>query len=112
MRQAGPARDPDAKAIEDELKNYYGFETRLAVADPSKAEIVAALKTYKNEITYGEDDQLFIFIAGHGTFIEDFREGYLIVRNSLKEILMPRLTSRTHSCGTSSTRFPANTSSW
>jgi len=75
---------PDAEAIEDELKNYYGFETKL-IRNPTKAEIVAALKTYKNEMKYGEDDQLFIFFAGHGAFNDDFREGYLIARNSLKD---------------------------
>lgn len=74
----------DATAIEDELKNYYGFETKL-VTNPTKTEIVAALKMYKNELKYGEDDQLFIFIAGHGTFIDDFREGYIVARNSLKD---------------------------
>ena len=77
---------PDAEAIEDELKNYYGFETKL-IRNPTKAEIVAALKTYKNEMKYGEDDQLFIFIAGHGTFNDDFREGYIVAKNSLKEDL-------------------------
>ena len=75
---------PDAEAIEEELKNYYGFETRL-IRNPTKAEIVAALKTYKNEMKYGEDDQLFIFVAGHGAFNDDFREGYIIAKNSLKD---------------------------
>ena len=75
---------PDAEAIEEELKNYYGFETKL-IRNPTKAEIVAALKTYKNEMKYGEDDQLFIFIAGHGDFSDDFREGYIIAKNSLKD---------------------------
>ncbi len=77
---------PDAEAIEDELKNYYGFETKL-LRNPTKGEIVAALKTYKNEMKYGEDDQLFIFIAGHGAFNDDFREGYIIAKNSLKDDL-------------------------
>ncbi|MGH9928936.1 MAG: caspase family protein, partial [Pyrinomonadaceae bacterium] len=75
---------PDATAIEEELKNYYGFETKLVV-NPTKAEIVAALKVYKNELKYADDDQLFIFIAGHGTFVDDFREGYLVARNSMKD---------------------------
>ncbi len=82
--RALPNPVPDATAIEAELRNYYGFETKLVV-NPTKAEIVAALKLYKNELKYGEDDQLFIFIAGHGTFVDDFREGYLIARNSLKD---------------------------
>ena len=34
---------------------------------------------------YSEDDQLFIFIAGHGTFNDDFREGYIVTKNSLKD---------------------------
>jgi tetratricopeptide (TPR) repeat protein/uncharacterized caspase-like protein len=75
---------PDAEAIEVELKNYYGFETKL-IRNPTKSEIVTALKTYKNDMKYGEDDQLFIFIAGHGTFNDDFREGYIVAKNSLKD---------------------------
>jgi uncharacterized caspase-like protein len=74
---------PDAEAIEDELKNYYGFETEL-ITNPTKAGIIAALKKYKNQTKFADDDQLFIFFAGHGTFVDDFREGYLISKNSLK----------------------------
>jgi len=74
---------PDAEEIEKELKTYYGFETRV-VRNPTKTEIFTVLKTYKNEMKYGDDDQLFIFVAGHGDFSDDFREGYLIAKNSLK----------------------------
>lgn len=73
----------DAEAIEKELKEVYGFETQL-LRNPTKSEIVQALLKYRREITYSKDDQLFIFFAGHGYFNEDFQEGYLIAKNSLK----------------------------
>ena len=55
------------------------------MTNPTKSEIIAALKRYKSKSDYRGDDQLFIFFAGHGTFVQDFREGYLIAKNSIKD---------------------------
>ena len=75
---------PDATTIESELKNYYGFETEVITSPhASKKDIINVLVKYVREIKYEEDDQLFVFFAGHGTFSDEFKEGYLIVQNSL-----------------------------
>lgn len=72
----------DARAVADELKKYYGFETEV-LENPTKKEILAALLKYKRDKVYADDDQLFIFFAGHGSFIEDFREGFIVARDSV-----------------------------
>jgi uncharacterized caspase-like protein len=71
----------DARAVADELKKYYGFETEV-MENPTKKEIMAALLRYKRDKAYADDDQLFIFFAGHGSFIEDFKEGFIVARDS------------------------------
>lgn len=71
----------DARAIAYELKNYYGFETEI-IENPKKEEILATLLKYKRERKYSDDDQLFIFFAGHGAFSDEFKEGYIIARDS------------------------------
>jgi len=74
----------DAEAIEKKLKDYYAFETDV-LRNPTKTEIYAALRKYKNKQDgYAADDQLFIFLAGHGTYNEEFRDGYIIGRDSLE----------------------------
>ncbi|MCU1267884.1 MAG: peptidase caspase catalytic subunit p20 [Acidobacteria bacterium] len=77
----------DAEAIADELKNFYGFETEV-LKNPTKQEIVNALLKYKRDKTYADDDQLFIFFAGHGSFSEEFKEGYIIAKDSQAQDLM------------------------
>jgi uncharacterized caspase-like protein len=72
----------DARAVAEELKHYYGFETEV-LENPTKKEILGTLLRYKREKIYADDDQLFIFFAGHGDFKEDFKEGYLVARDSL-----------------------------
>jgi uncharacterized caspase-like protein len=71
----------DARAIADELKNYYGFETEV-LENRKKDEILATLLRYKREKKYSDDDQLFIFFSGHGAFSEEFKEGYVIAKDS------------------------------
>lgn len=71
----------DAKAIAKELKDYYGFETEI-VESPTMQEVVNALEKYYQR-QYGEDDQLFIFFAGHGTYKQMTKAGYLITKDSL-----------------------------
>ena len=71
----------DARTIANELKNFYGFETEV-LENPKKEEILATLLRYKRERKYSDDDQLFIFFAGHGAFIDEFKEGYIIAKDS------------------------------
>lgn len=70
----------DADKVKNHLKNIYGFETEL-IKNPTKAEIIRAIRKYAEKI-YDDDDQLLIFFAGHGYFDETLREGYLVARDS------------------------------
>jgi uncharacterized caspase-like protein len=70
----------DAKTIKGELEQTYQFEVEL-VEDPTGPAIWDALARYQKE-SYGEDDQLFVFFAGHGDFEEQADEGYVIAKDS------------------------------
>lgn len=70
----------DATTIADELKTSYGFETTL-VTNPTKLEVYRAIREFSKK-TYSEQDQLFIFIAGHGEFDNVFQQGYLVAKDS------------------------------
>ncbi|MFY0687500.1 MAG: caspase family protein [Cyclobacteriaceae bacterium] len=71
----------DTETIAEELKESYGFDTEL-MADPSQEELLIKLKEYATK-KYRPQDQLLIFIAGHGQFDEAFGEGYLVSKGSL-----------------------------
>jgi WD40 repeat protein len=77
-----PLENPvlDAKAVAEELEKYYGFQTEV-VPNPTKKEIREVLLKYVNQ-KYADDDQLFIFFAGHGTYIQITTDGYLIAKDS------------------------------
>jgi len=71
----------DGRTIARELENAYGFKTDV-LENPSQDQIWAKLREYA-EKKYKPLDQLFIFIAGHGHFDDTFKEGYLVVKESL-----------------------------
>jgi len=66
----------DVETIASELETNYGFQTEVAT-NLTTSEIMAKLREYATR-SYGKDDQLFIFFAGHGQFDEIFTEGYLV----------------------------------
>ena len=70
----------DATAIQQDLKNIYGFQVEL-VLNPTRAGILEALLKYA-EKQYTDEDQLLIFFAGHGYFNEIFKEGYLVAQDT------------------------------
>lgn len=72
----------DARMINELLKKKYGFTTEL-IENPSQEEIMDKLYDY-NTRKFNPQDQLFVFIAGHGYFDETLGEGYLVATNSLK----------------------------
>lgn len=89
----------DAQTIEKELREYYGFETEL-VLNPTKREILNKIREYAKK-SYMPDDQLLIFIAGHGQFDDIFTEGYLVCKDSkkndeAKETYISHSTMRTY----------------
>ena len=70
----------DAETIQHDLETLYGFQTRL-IKNPTQAGILKAIREYA-EMDYSDDDQLFIFFAGHGHFDETFEVGYLVARDT------------------------------
>lgn len=78
----GKLRNPifDGHTIARELKNIYDFEIDT-LFDPTKAEIEEKLENYKHK-QFADDDQLFIFYAGHGDYDKEAAEGYLVPKDA------------------------------
>jgi len=72
----------DARTIAVELKDNYGFETDT-VMNPSSDEIYSSIRKF-SAMQFADDDQLFIFIAGHGEFDEVFKEGFIVPGDAIK----------------------------
>jgi hypothetical protein len=72
----------DAETIEKDLKENYGFETEILL-NPTKTQLLSKIREYSSK-SYLDQDQLFIFIAGHGQFDPVFTEGYTVCSNSKK----------------------------
>ncbi len=72
----------DAEFIQRDLEELYGFQTKL-IKNPTRADIFETFRRYA-EMDYSDDDQLFIFFAGHGYFDETFKSGYLVARDTRK----------------------------
>lgn len=71
---------PDAHALQTELEDNYGFETRV-VENPRFSDVFATLGDLRKR-TFGPEDQLLVFFAGHGFFDDSTREGFLVARDS------------------------------
>jgi hypothetical protein len=71
----------DGRTIGRELESAFGFKVDI-LENPSQDQIWAKLREYA-EKKYLPLDQLFIFVAGHGHFDDTFKEGYLVVKESL-----------------------------
>jgi hypothetical protein len=70
----------DAGKIADELEQNYGYKVER-VFDKSKQEVMTKIREYARR-NYGPDDQLFIFVAGHGQFDEIGKDGYIVAKDS------------------------------
>lgn len=73
----------DAKSIATELSENYGFETEIH-ENPSKEVIFQVLKEWQNK-HFNEDEQLFVFFSGHGTFWEFVKKGYFVPAGLIDE---------------------------
>lgn len=71
----------DANAIAETLSEYYGFEIEV-IPNPTKKQINDTILKYKRK-KYSEDDQLFIFFAGHGAFLKELNQGCIVAKDSL-----------------------------
>jgi hypothetical protein len=72
----------DGREISSILEKYYGFEVEV-IENPSQDLIFSKLREY-SEKSYNPLDQLMVFFAGHGYFDEGFKEGFVVVKESLK----------------------------
>jgi WD40 repeat protein len=72
----------DANTIAAKLEADYNFQVEKLI-DPPLSQITLKIREYAKKI-YAEDDQLFIFIAGHGEFDDFYKEGYLVASDSKK----------------------------
>lgn len=71
----------DARAVKSELEDRYGFATELLV-NPTHADVRAKYLEWK-AATYGSDDQVLLFVSGHGAYDEEAgREGYVILKDA------------------------------
>jgi len=70
----------DATTIARELEEVYGFQVDL-VTNPNRRDVLFKLREYAKK-SYLDNDQLFIFIAGHGQFDQFFNQGYLVCKDS------------------------------
>jgi TPR repeat protein len=70
----------DATAIEGELKNNYGYETFL-LPNPTLDQVRKKLLEYAKR-SFGPNDSLLIFIAGHGKFDPIYKQGSLAFRDA------------------------------
>src|SRR5262249_28606913 len=69
----------DASAIAEILNTRFGFETEV-VKNASKKCVSQFLAKYSVK-KYGDDEQLLIFFAGHGSYKSNY-DGFLIARDS------------------------------
>lgn len=70
----------DATKIAEELEQNYGYKVER-VFNKTKNEVLTKIREYARK-NYGPDDQLFIFIAGHGQFDEIGKDGYIVCKDS------------------------------
>jgi hypothetical protein len=80
QRLGKPIRD--ATEIKRLLETHYGFEVVL-LTDLNGKDILRAIREQPKK-TYEADDQLFIFVAGHGRFVDKI--GYLVGKDAPGEL--------------------------
>ena len=73
----------DSRAIGSVLEKYYGFDVEI-LENPSQDAVFRKLREY-SEMTFEPLDQLMVFFAGHGYYDEGFKEGYVVVKESLTD---------------------------
>jgi hypothetical protein len=73
----------DVKAISDVLRTRFGFHTSI-VTDPTAEELRHAIEKLAS-LSYQPDDQLLVFIAGHGHFRNDTRQAFVVGKDATKD---------------------------
>ncbi|MEO9482538.1 MAG: caspase family protein [Ekhidna sp.] len=72
----------DVETISGLLSENYNFDTEV-LTNPEQDDFLVKIKEYSQK-KYKPQDQLLIFIAGHGQFDESFGEGYIVTKGSLQ----------------------------
>ena len=71
------------------LESNYGFKVDKVLNPATPNDIFDALQKYIDRDDFKENDQLFIFLAGHGQFQGDVRQrkgvGYFAAKNSARD---------------------------
>ncbi len=81
----------DAETIGKMLSDDYGFQVEV-VKNPSRDDILTKLREYEKK-HFDDGDQLLIFFAGHGSYDNDDKQGYIVARDTKAESEDPnRLT--------------------
>lgn len=70
----------DARTIETLLREKFGFQTML-LTTATKDSCIRRLRQFANR-TFGPNDQLFVYFAGHGDFDPVFRQGYVVLKDA------------------------------
>jgi uncharacterized caspase-like protein len=78
----------DAWDLKKVLEDQYGFTVDLQ-EDKTKPEIEAVLLKYMNEKNFADEDQLFVFFAGHGTYNEALEQGFVVAKDSKSRVEDP-----------------------
>lgn len=73
----------DAEALRKVLSEKYGFEVETFY-NKSRGEILDEIEKYTRR-QYHEQDQLFVFFAGHGV-VSQYEQGFLVTKDSPAEL--------------------------
>jgi len=76
----------DAKAVARELRESYRFDVDLLL-NPTKKQIFAKMLALRNR-QFGPDDQLLIYVAGHGFVNSQYNMAYLIPADGKKKDIL------------------------
>ncbi|HEX2251721.1 MAG TPA: caspase family protein [Thermoanaerobaculia bacterium] len=82
---------PDVRALAAMLRQRYGF-TPEVLENPDRDELLGQIRRYAS-LEYGPDDELVIVFAGHGTYDELTRIGYLAGRDAANRQRDPSFTT-------------------
>jgi len=72
----------DAKKLEDLLSSQYTFdrENITTLVNPTRRTIYQTLQSLRNKLT--DKDNLLIFYAGHGFWVEDMKQGFWLATDA------------------------------
>lgn len=73
----------DVSAIAEYLRAKYAVEAEV-LSNATQAQFLEKLREYGKK-QFSEKDQLLVYFAGHGRYLDDFGEGFLVMKDSKKD---------------------------